>query len=87
MYITLHKTQGHMNQRHQHQNIAPDRKERNSLECIGTEDNFLKRTSIVQALRWTFNKCFLMTLKSFCKAKDTIKRTKYSRYRMGKDIH
>ena len=47
-----------------------------SLACIGIEDNFLNRTLMVQALRSTINKWDLMKLKSFCKAKDTVNRTK-----------
>ena len=47
----------------------------NSLECIGIEENFLKRTPMTQALRSRI-KWDLMKLKSFCKAKDTVTRTK-----------
>ena len=47
----------------------------NSLECIGIGENFLKRTPMTQALRSRI-KWDLMKLKSFCKAKDTVKRTK-----------
>jgi hypothetical protein len=38
-------------------------------------DSFLNRTPMAQALRSTIDKWDLMKLKSFCKAKDTIKRT------------
>ena len=48
----------------------------NSLEHIGKGDNFLNRTPMAQALRSTIDKWDLMKLKSFCKAKDTINRTK-----------
>jgi hypothetical protein len=48
----------------------------NSFEYIGTGDNFLDRTPITQALRLTINKWDLMKLKTFCKAKDTVNRTK-----------
>ena len=48
----------------------------NSLELIGLRDNFLNRTSVTQALRLTIDKWDLMKLKSFCKAKNTINRTK-----------
>jgi hypothetical protein len=48
----------------------------NSLECIDKGDNFLNRTPTAQALRATINKCNFRTLKSFCKPKDTINRTK-----------
>jgi hypothetical protein len=47
-----------------------------SLKCFGIGDNFLDRTSTDQALRSTINKWDLMKLKSFCKAKDTVKSTK-----------
>jgi hypothetical protein len=48
----------------------------NSLELIGTGDNFFNRTVIAQALRSTISKRDLMQLNSFCKAKDTVNRTK-----------
>ena len=47
-----------------------------SLEYIGMGDNFLNRIPTAQALRSTINKWNLIKLKSFCKAKDTINRTK-----------
>lgn len=47
-----------------------------SLEYIDIADNFLNISPIVQALRSTINKWNVMKLKSFCKAKDTIYRTK-----------
>jgi hypothetical protein len=46
------------------------------LEHIGTGNNFLDRIQMAQALRPTIDKWILMKLKSFCKAKDTINRTK-----------
>ena len=46
-----------------------------SLECIDTGDNFLKRTSILQTLRPTI-KWDLMKLKRFCNTKDTVNKTK-----------
>ena len=48
----------------------------NSLECIGTGDNFLNRTPVVQTRRSTINKWDLIKLYSFYKAMDTIIRTK-----------
>jgi hypothetical protein len=48
----------------------------NSLEFIDTGDNFLNRTPMAQALRSTTDKWNPMKLKSFCKTKDTVKRTK-----------
>jgi hypothetical protein len=51
-------------------------KPENSLELVGTGDNFLNRTPLVQLLRSRINKWDLMKLKSFCKSKDIIIRTK-----------
>ena len=53
-----------------------EEKMRNSLELIGTGKDFLNRTPLAQALRSTINKWDLMKLKSFCKAKDIVNRTK-----------
>ena len=53
-----------------------EKKVRNSLEHIGRGENFLYRTPMTQALRSTIDKWNLMKLKSFCKAKDTVNRTK-----------
>jgi hypothetical protein len=47
-----------------------------SLEYIGTRDNFLKITPIAQALKPTIKKYDLMKLKSFYKAKDNINSIK-----------
>jgi hypothetical protein len=47
-----------------------------SLKCIGPGEIFLNRTPMAQALRSTINKWDLMRLKIFCKAKDTVNRTK-----------
>ena len=61
-------------------NINPDtlnlieEKVGSSLGYIGIGDNFLSRTPIAQTS--TINKWDLMKLRSFCKAKDTINRTK-----------
>ena len=46
------------------------------LEHIGTIDHFLNRTPVAQALRETINKWNLPKLKSFCKAKDMVSKTK-----------
>jgi hypothetical protein len=43
----------------------------NSLDCISIGDNFLYHQWLI------IDKWDLMKLKSFCKAKDTIKRTKW----------
>jgi hypothetical protein len=49
----------------------------NSIKCISTEDSFLNRTPIMQALRLTTNKWDLIKLKIFWKAKDTLNRIKW----------
>jgi hypothetical protein len=46
-----------------------------SFELIGTGRNFLNRTQMAQALRPRIDKWDLMKPKTFCKAKDTVKRT------------
>ena len=50
---------------------------RSSLELIGTGDHFLNITPVAQTLRETINKWDLLKLKSFCKAKDTVNKTKW----------
>jgi hypothetical protein len=47
-----------------------------NLEHIGTEENYLNRTPMTQALRSTIDKWDLIKLRSFCKVKDTVNRTK-----------
>ena len=47
-----------------------------TLEHIGTGENFLNRTPMARALRSKIDKWDLMRLQSFCKAKDTIMKTK-----------
>ena len=47
-----------------------------TLEDMGTGGKFLKRTPIAYALRSRIDKWDLIKLQSFCKAKDTVKRTK-----------
>jgi hypothetical protein len=47
-----------------------------SLEDMGTEEKFLNRTAMACAVRWRIDKWDLMKLQSFCKAKDTINKTK-----------
>ena len=60
-----------------------------SLEFMGTGEHFLNRTPMVYALRSTIDKWDLIKLQSFCKAKDTVNRTKLSigTNRLGKDLH
>ncbi|KAL6061214.1 hypothetical protein STEG23_014647, partial [Scotinomys teguina] len=47
-----------------------------TLERIGTGDHFLNITPIAQTLSATINQWDYMKLRSFCKAKDTITKTK-----------
>ena len=43
---------------------------------MGTVGKFLNRTAMACAVKSRINKCELMKLQSFCKAKDTINKTK-----------
>ena len=47
-----------------------------TLEHIGTGDYILNITPVAQTLRKTINKWDLLKLESFCKAKDTVNKTK-----------
>ena len=47
-----------------------------TLENMGTGEIFLNRTPIAYSLRSRIDKCGLTKLRSFCKAKDTVRRTK-----------
>ena len=49
---------------------------RESLEDMGTGEKFLNRTAMACAVRLRIDKWDLMKLQSFCKAKDTINKTK-----------
>jgi hypothetical protein len=63
-------------------NIKPDslklieEKVEKSLELIGTGGYFLNRTPMAHALRSTIDKCDLMKLESFSKAKDIVDKIK-----------
>jgi hypothetical protein len=48
-----------------------------SLEDMDTGEKFLSRTPIAYALRQRTDKWYLIKLKSSCKAKDTVNRTKW----------
>ena len=48
----------------------------NRLQCMGTGDHFLNITPVAQTLRATINKWDLLKLRSFCKAKDIVNKTK-----------
>ena len=75
----MHKTQVQMDQKPQHKattlNLIEE-KVGNTHECIGTGDHFLNLTPATQTLKETFNKWDLLKLKSFCKVKDTVNKTK-----------
>jgi len=60
------------------------RKVGKSLNRMGTGENFLKKTPMVYALRRRIDKWYLIKLQSFCKAKDTIIRTKWQPTDWGK---
>jgi hypothetical protein len=47
-----------------------------SLEDMGTREKFLKKTAMACASRSRIYKCDLIKLQSFCKAKDTVNKTK-----------
>ena len=49
-----------------------------SLEHIGTAENFLNRTLMAYVVRSRIHKCDLIKLQSFCKAKDAVNNTKGS---------
>jgi len=48
------------------------------LKHMGTGENFLNKTPMAYALRSRINKWDLIKLQSFCKAKDTVVRTKHN---------
>ena len=58
-----------------------------SLEDMGTGENFLNRTAMACAVRSRIDKWDLMKLQSFCKAKDTVNKTKKATNRLGKDLY
>jgi hypothetical protein len=49
-----------------------------SLKDMGTGEKFLNRTAMACAVRSRIDKWDLMKLQSFCKAKDTVNKTKRS---------
>ena len=49
----------------------------NSLKLIGTGEKFPNRTPMAQALSLTINKWDLMKWKHYCKAKNTVNKTKW----------
>jgi hypothetical protein len=57
-----------------------------SLEHMSTGENFLNRTSMACDIRSRINKWDLIKSQSFCKAKDTVDKTKKVTNRLGKDL-
>jgi hypothetical protein len=57
----------------------------NTLEQIGTGNDFLNRTQKAQHLRERMNKWDCIKLKSFCTAKES-HQTQETAYRMGDNI-
>jgi hypothetical protein len=53
-----------------------EEKVRKSLEDMGTGGKFLNRTAMACTVRSRINKWDLIKLQSFCKAKDTVNKTK-----------
>ena len=53
-----------------------EEKVRSSLQHMGTGDHFLCIIPVAQSIRATMNKWDLLKLRSFCKAKDIVIRTK-----------
>jgi hypothetical protein len=47
-----------------------------SLKDMGIGKNFLNRTTMACAVRLRIDKWYLIKLQSFCKAKDTVNKTK-----------
>jgi hypothetical protein len=53
-----------------------EEKVRKSLKNMGTGEKFLNRTAMAFSIRWRMDKWGLIKLQSFCKAKDTVNKTK-----------
>ena len=62
---------------HKTRHTEIEKKQGKILEDMGTGGKFLNRTPIAYALRSTIDKWDLIKLQSFCKAKDTVQRTKW----------
>ena len=61
-----------------------DEKVGSSLKHMGTGDQFLRLPPVTQTIGATMNKWDLLKLRSFCKAKDTINKTKCQPTERGK---
>jgi hypothetical protein len=55
-----------------------EKKTGKSFEYMGTGEKFLNRTAMACAIRSRVHKWDLIKLQSFCKAKDTVNKTKRS---------
>ena len=53
-----------------------EQKEGSSLQLMGTGDHFLNNNTISTDTKATINKWDLLKLRSFCKVKDTVNKTK-----------
>jgi hypothetical protein len=58
-----------------------------SLEDMGSVEKFLNRTAMTCGVRSNITKWFLIKLQSFCKAKDTINKTKKAINQLGKSLY
>jgi hypothetical protein len=56
------------------------------IELIGTGQNFLNRTPMAHTPRSIIDKCVLMKLECFFKAKDTVNRTNKQPTSWGKNL-
>ena len=63
-----------------------EEKVKKSLENRGTGEKFLNRTAMAHAVRSRIDKWDLLKLQRFCKAKDTVNKTK-SHQQIGKDFY
>ena len=57
------------------------------LECMGIGDHFLNIIPVARNLRSTINKWDPLKLRDFCKAKDTVSKTKWQLAEWEKDLH
>jgi hypothetical protein len=57
------------------------------LEDMTTGEKFLNRTAVACAVRLRIEKWDLIKLQSFCKAKDTVNKTKKATKRVRKDLY
>jgi hypothetical protein len=74
----LYKTQVQVDQGTPHKTRYTETYKKESGEVhMGTGENFLNRTPIAYALRLRIDKWDIIKLQSFCKAKNTVNRTKW----------